>query len=77
MGINHSNLYKKIITLVQGRYGLLHAEVNGTEVGDGGVTASESGRSGRDRTGEVIMGGRRQSRGAGIRREGQRKYRHF
>ena len=31
MDSNHGNLYKDILALVLGRYGLFHDEVNGTE----------------------------------------------
>ena len=42
MDSNHSNLYNKLLALVQGICGLLHVEVNGTgeRVGEGNGTVS-------------------------------------
>ena len=42
---NHGDLYNKLLAMVQGRYGLIHAEVNstGVGVGEGNWTASGEG----------------------------------
>ena len=53
IGINHGNLFNKLIYLVQGRYGVIRAEVNGTGVvvGDDDGNVSGSGRCGSGCTG--------------------------
>ena len=55
---NHSNLYNKLIALVQGRLGVIHAEVNGKgeRLGERNGTTSGSGWRGRDGTGDMGEG---------------------
>ena len=58
MASNHGNIYNELLALVQGRYEVLHVEVNGTgaRVGDRNGISSGAGRSGQYGTGNMGEG---------------------
>ena len=58
MDSNHSNLYNKLLALVQGICGVLHVEVNGTgeRVGEGNGNVSGTDWRGLEGTGETGEG---------------------
>ena len=74
--INYGNSSNKIISLVRGRYRVLHAKVNPMGVGgrvvDGDRTVSGAGQLRRDGIGEAGVGREQRSGGAYIGGEGQR-----